>query len=104
MGNVQFEKLKRQVSELTVDNFPGFVMEFFHAGRSDIQRTWFDFDNPKSKEIGEKIDWFIKNLTPDQREKIDNEIYDCDLSWSWRCAGNVACLTVGWTEVMLSGV
>lgn len=96
--------LKQQVlpEELTIENFSGVIMSFF-SNRSDIQRTWFNFDNPKSKEIAEKIDGFVKNLTPDQREKINNEIYDCDLSWSWRCAGNVACLTVGWTEVMLSG-
>jgi hypothetical protein len=98
-----FDKLKQQISDLTVENFPEFVMSFFHSNRSDVQRTWFNFDNPKSKEVAEKINDFIINLTLDQREKIDDEIYDCDLSWSWRWAGKAACLTVGWTETIQPG-
>lgn len=98
-----FDKLEQQVSNLTVDNFSDFVMLFFRSNRSDVQRTWFSFDNPKSKEIAEKINDFITNLTPDQREKIDDEIYDCDLSWSWHYTEKVARLTVGWTETIQPG-
>lgn len=97
------DELKQRVANLTVENFSDFIMSFFHSNRSDVQRIWFHFDNQTLKEIAEKINEFIKDLTPDQREKIDNEIYDCDLSWSWRWAGKAACLTVGWTETIQPG-
>lgn len=96
-------KLEQRASNLTVENFSDFIMSFFHSNRSDVQRIWFHFDNQTLKEIAEKINEFIENLTPDQREKIDDEIYDCDLSWSWRWAGKAACLTVGWTETIQPG-
>lgn len=96
-------KLEQRVSNLTVENFSDFIILFFQSNRSDVQRTWFHFDNLKLKEMAEKINDFITNLTPEQRERIDNEIYDCDLSWSWRWAGKAACLTVGWTETIQPG-
>ncbi len=89
--------------ELTIENFSEAIMSFF-SGELDVQRTWFHLDNPAAKTIAERINNFIDNLTPEQYEKIDNEVHDCDLSWSWDYDDSVACLTVGWTEVMLSGV